>query len=332
MKSEEIFRPEIHTLFFRPFLDDATEKLGAQRVSEMLAGLGVTEAQLRDPTGWVSLQFREQFFVNLLGAGIDEGVFERCGRMVFTHKHAGILFPLLRTFGTPILAYGRIAQSVGRFNKVGRMELHGARPGYISVQYRPLPGAPAETTAYVCRARAAQLAAVPMVFDFAPATVNHPICLHEGRRSLPLRSRLGGAGRPLAGVGVSIRRVPPRCGRRRRVAAARGDLRRAFAGDGRGRLGISPQRAAARGVDRADREPHGDAGGAGGQRSLPRGALRRADRSQGRGRAQGRGADRPRSERSTRSSRRRWKRSARSSRRNGTSTPTSRTICARRSR
>jgi len=86
LKSEEIFRPEIHAFFFRPFLDDATEKLGAPRVSALLAELGVTEAQLRDPTAWVSLQFREQFFVALLAAGVDEAIFERCGRMVFTPK------------------------------------------------------------------------------------------------------------------------------------------------------------------------------------------------------------------------------------------------------
>jgi len=180
LKSEEIFRPEIHAFFFRPFLDDATEKLGAPRVSALLAELGVTEAQLRDPTAWVSLQFREQFFVALLAAGVDEAIFERCGRMVFTPKYLGILFPLLRAFGTPSLAYNRIAQMTGRFNKIGRMELRGARRGYVSLQYRPLPGAPPETTEYICRARAAQFAAVPAMFDFAPATVNHPICLHEG--------------------------------------------------------------------------------------------------------------------------------------------------------
>ncbi len=161
LKTEEIFRPEIHTLFFRPFLDDATEKLGAPRVSELLAELGVTEAQLRDPTAWVSLRFREQFFVHLLAAGVDEAIFERCGSMVVTQKYAGILFPLLRAFGTPTLAYSRIAQSMVRFNKVGRMELRDARPGYVSVQYRPLANAPPETTEYICRSRAAQLAAVP---------------------------------------------------------------------------------------------------------------------------------------------------------------------------
>ncbi len=124
--------PEVHSLFLRPFLDDATEKLGRDRARSCWRELGVTEAQLRDPTAWVSLQFREQFFASLLGAGIDEGIFERCGRMVFTHKHAGILFPLLRAVGTPILAYGRIAQAMGRFNKVGRWSCTARAPGFVS--------------------------------------------------------------------------------------------------------------------------------------------------------------------------------------------------------
>ena len=180
MTSEEIFRAEIHTLFFRPFLDDATEKLGAARVSEVLSQLGVSEHQLRDPTAWVSLRFRELFFATIIAAGEDEGMFERCGRLVFTRKYAGTLLPLFRAFGNPVLAYTRIVKSLGRLNKVGRMSLREARPGFVSLEYRPLASSPPEMTAYVCRSRAAQLAAVPVMFDFAPATVDHPICIHEG--------------------------------------------------------------------------------------------------------------------------------------------------------
>jgi signal transduction histidine kinase len=180
LTSEEIFRAEVHTLFFRPFLDDATSKLGPERVAEVLRGLGVSEEQLRDPTGWVSLRFREDFFEALIAAGEDEGMFERCGRLLFSAKNGGTVLPLFRAFGNPILAYGRIVQSSGRFNKVGRLKLREAHRGFVSLEYRPVAGAPLERGPYVCRARAAQLASVPVMFDFAPATVDHPICLNEG--------------------------------------------------------------------------------------------------------------------------------------------------------
>jgi signal transduction histidine kinase/CheY-like chemotaxis protein len=180
LTSEEIFRSELHTLFFRPFLDDATQKIGPERVAEVLRDLGVTEEQLRDPAGWVSLRFREDFFDALLAAGEDEGMFERCGRLVVASKYGGILLPLIRALGNPLLAYSNIVQSLGRFNKVGRLELREARPGFASLEYRPIPGAPSERGPHVCRARSAQLAGVPVMFDFAPASVYHPICLNEG--------------------------------------------------------------------------------------------------------------------------------------------------------
>ncbi len=50
----------------------------------------------------------------------------------------------------------------------------------MTLIYEPHANAPRERDDLVCRARAAQLAAIPLMFDFAPATVNHPICLHEG--------------------------------------------------------------------------------------------------------------------------------------------------------
>jgi signal transduction histidine kinase len=180
LTSEEIFRAELHTLFFRPFLDDATLRLGPERVANVLRDLGVNEEQLRDPTGWVSLRFREDFFDALLAAGEDEGMFDRCGRLIFSNKYGGTLLPLFRAFANPVLAYGHIVQSFGRVNKVGRLELREAQRGFVSLEYRPIRGAPVERGIYVCRARAAQLAAVPIMFDFAPATVDHPVCLNEG--------------------------------------------------------------------------------------------------------------------------------------------------------
>jgi signal transduction histidine kinase len=175
-----VFQSEVHSLFLRPFLDDAQAKLGREEVRALLARFGVTEAQLRDETAWVSLHFCEDFFEALIEAGEDVGMFDRCGRLAVSPRYGGILRPLFRAVGDPLFAYRQVAQSTGRFNKVGLMTLKDARPGFVSLEYQPRLGAPWERGTYVCRARSAQLAALPLLFDVPPAEVEHPVCLHRG--------------------------------------------------------------------------------------------------------------------------------------------------------
>jgi signal transduction histidine kinase len=176
----DIFRSEVHSLFLRPFIDDAQAKLGRDDVSAVLARLGVSEAQLRDETAWVSLYFCEDFFAALIAAGEDQGMFDRCGRLAVSPRYSGLIRPLFRAVGDPLFAYRQVAQATGRFNKVGEMTLRDAQPGLVSLEYRPKPGAPLERGRHVCQARGAQLAALPLMFDVPPAEIQHPVCLHEG--------------------------------------------------------------------------------------------------------------------------------------------------------
>jgi len=180
LTEDSVFLSEVHSLFLRPFLDDAQAKLGRDQVAELFALLGVTEAQLRDETAWVSLRFCENLFEALIAAGEDLGMFDRCGRLAVSPRYAGILRPLFRAVGDPLFAYRQVAQATGRFNKVGLMTLVEARRGFVSLEYRPRPEAPLERGPYVCYARGAQLAALPLMFDVPPAEVDHPICLHKG--------------------------------------------------------------------------------------------------------------------------------------------------------
>ena len=180
MTEETVFRSEVHSLFLRPFLDDAQAKLGRAEVRALLAQLSVTEAQLRDETAWVSLQFCEDLFEALIAAGEDLGMFDRCGRLAVSPRYGGTLRPLFRAVGDPLFAYRQVSQATGRFNKVGQMTLLEARRGFVSIEYRPRPEAPTERGPYVCHARCAQLAALPLMFDVPPAEVEHPVCLHEG--------------------------------------------------------------------------------------------------------------------------------------------------------
>ena len=180
MNEEAVFRSEVHSMFLRPFLDDAHAKLGREEMRLLLARFGVTEEQLRDQTAWVSLRFCEELFETLIGAGEDLGMFDRCGRLAVSPQYAGILRPLFRAVGDPLFAYRQVVQATGRFNKVGLWTLVEAGRGFASLEYRPRPEAPFERSPYVCYARGAQLAALPLMFDVPPAEVDHPACLHKG--------------------------------------------------------------------------------------------------------------------------------------------------------
>ncbi len=120
MSEEGIFRSEVHSMFLRPFLDDAQIRLGPEVVRSLLARFSLTESQLRDETAWVSLHFCEDFFAALMAAGEDSAMFDRCGRLAVSARYMGILRPLFRAVGDPLFAYRKVAQATGRFNKVGK--------------------------------------------------------------------------------------------------------------------------------------------------------------------------------------------------------------------
>lgn len=176
----EVFRTEVHNLLIRPFLDDAVAALGRERVEEMLREWDVGIEELSDPNAWLSLEFVEAFFTRLEEVRRDPALFQRCARMVVEPKYAGFLRPLFRAFGSPGFAIAQVARATPRFNKVGRMELVELHARSAVLSYRPLPGAPAERSVLVCRARASNLEALPVMFDVPPARLKHPKCLHRG--------------------------------------------------------------------------------------------------------------------------------------------------------
>jgi signal transduction histidine kinase len=177
----EVFRPEVHALFLCPFLDETRAIVGDAGVRELVESFGVTEEALRDREAWVSLEFCEAFCERLFVRHNDPAMFDRCGRLVVSPRYAGVLRPLFRTFGTPMLAYTQVAQSAARLNKVGRMKILEKRRGRIKIEYRCLPEGPRERSVLVCRTRAAQLSGLPTLFDLPPAEVIHPVCMHRGQ-------------------------------------------------------------------------------------------------------------------------------------------------------
>ena len=205
-------RPELHGSGFTAILEVAREELGDDTVREIVEPLGITVGELDDPNGWFSQD---------LASGLIGGITERIGnrswivrgmRRAFSPKHLGILYPLMRSFGTPGFLYGQIPRFAAKVNKVTDWSYEYTGQNKIRLETKPKPGAPPDAF-YLCVARQAQAAQLATLFDLPPAHVEHKRCLHRGddacvydiewkEHRRPIGSYLGIAGGIAAGSAV----------------------------------------------------------------------------------------------------------------------------------
>lgn len=192
----EVFKPEIHAFFLGPLLDEGIALLGEPRVRELLASVETDVESLRDLTAWVSLDFAQWFAKTLVDETGDPLLLDRAGRGAVGPRYMGMLRPLLRAFATPRTGYLQMAKGLPRFNKVGEIEILQDQPGLFELRYRTRPGAQRESAAEICRARISQMAAIPTLFDLAPAAVTHERCMHQDADSCDYTIRYQQGSRP----------------------------------------------------------------------------------------------------------------------------------------
>ncbi|MEM6960322.1 MAG: ATP-binding protein [Myxococcota bacterium] len=176
----QVFRPEVHNLLIRPFMDDTRDALGEEALLDILEPFGVTQEELEDPNAWLSLEFVEAFFERLVALRNDPTLFSRCGRRVVSPKYFGFLRPLFRAFNSPMFTFTQVVKAGPRVNKIASMQVERTGTHALTLTYRSNPEAPRETTDHCCRARIANFSAVTTMFEMAPAVVHHSACMHRG--------------------------------------------------------------------------------------------------------------------------------------------------------
>jgi signal transduction histidine kinase len=179
----EVFRPEVHALWFRPIVDDAKRTLGDEVVGSILNSFGVTEKQLKDETAWVSLEFSEALLTKLADAHGGPEFLYRVFRTAFTAKYGGALLPIFKAFGSPAFTYSQASRMAIHFQKIFTLETLESNPGFVRIRVRRLEGAPETRSYLMCYGASAQLAAVPTMFGLPPAEVEHPTCIHRGNEA-----------------------------------------------------------------------------------------------------------------------------------------------------
>ncbi|HEX7479072.1 MAG TPA: ATP-binding protein [Polyangiales bacterium] len=171
---------ELNAFGLRAMLDTARAELGATAVNEMAAALGVSLERVTGKDAWVSMAFVEGFMTEMVRRSGDPQIIDRFSAASISPRYLGVIYPLFRAFGSPALVYDQVVHTGPRFNKVGRYSLLERKPGFVRLDYRPVAGAPRDSTAWFCRSRQAQLACAPRLFGLDVAQVAHPSCLARG--------------------------------------------------------------------------------------------------------------------------------------------------------
>jgi signal transduction histidine kinase len=171
---------EVSCRFLTPLLDlvDTTGRTAG--LEQILSRWSLERADLIDESNWISLRFCEEL-VDWLGAEIGPQVLaEKVTRATFSPRALGVLYPVMRAFGSPRVGYAALPQLVARMTKVSVVTVSGVRRGAAEIVYRPsLPEHEARSS-LICLLRKAQIAAGPTLWQLPPARVEETECQSRG--------------------------------------------------------------------------------------------------------------------------------------------------------
>src|SRR6185312_2889846 len=180
---------EVSCRFLTPLLDLAeAEKLDAG-LDQLLGRWELERAELRDESNWVSLRLCEDLCDWLAGRIGAEALAERVTRATFSPRALGVLYPVMRAFGSPRVGYGALPQLVARMTKVSTVTVSGVRRGSAEIVYRPSQPAHKARSPLICFLRKAQIAAGPTLWKLPAARVDEAECQSRGGECCRYRVR-----------------------------------------------------------------------------------------------------------------------------------------------
>ena len=174
------FAQELSCRYHTALLDVVQHDVDPEELNRFLAGWDLTVADLRTQTNWVSMKFTQalmDFFCERIGTS---ALATRFALHVHSPKVLGFVYPLLRTVGSPRLAYASLAQLGGQLNKVSRVVVRDVRPGYAVAEYHPVRADLQETSPNVCALRRQELVMTPLVWGLPPARLVEQACQAKG--------------------------------------------------------------------------------------------------------------------------------------------------------
>lgn len=171
--------PEVSVRLSRTFLLYFEEVYGRRALEGLWRSgtLPLSLEYLENASNYVSLEFLETLLAALIEACGDEMLPEKAGRHVATPESLGFAFWILRSVGTPLLAFRKTVEVAHTLNRIGEFTIEHASATEMHISYhsrRP------ERLHHLCRGRMAQFAAFPTLWQLPEAQVSESQCQVDG--------------------------------------------------------------------------------------------------------------------------------------------------------
>jgi signal transduction histidine kinase len=171
---------EVSCRFLTPLLDIAEAEGQQEALAALLDRWRLSPVELRDESNWVSLRFCEDL-VDWLGGLIGpDALAERVTRATVSPRALGVLYAVMRAFGSPRVGYGAFPQLVARMTKVSAVTVSNVRRGSAEIVYRPSLPEHRARSPLICLLRKAQIAAGPTLWKLPPARIAETECQSRG--------------------------------------------------------------------------------------------------------------------------------------------------------
>ena len=200
-------REELRSTWFRPYLLRLRAERGEAALRALLSTAGIPIGLMNDDAGWLSVNASKRLLRALASALGPDAVGDR-GAWTTHPESLGAYVRMLRVSSAPADAYRYLAANASETTRVGTCELKAAGPNSVEIVYRPRQESEeGQADEFLCAARRAELAAIPLIWGLPAALIDHPRCLARGdaeccyvvrwkfgqKRSIALGALLGAA-------------------------------------------------------------------------------------------------------------------------------------------
>jgi class 3 adenylate cyclase len=170
--------PELNARLLRPLLRFYELQFGRAALLRLVEELGTTLEVLEDPDRWFSAALVLRVNRAMIAATGDEDLIYRAGRALTWPGMLGAERLLMRGLLNPRGVYESFGHITARYSRITRWEMQSLGRGTLRATFVPAPGTVDDPL--FCGNRRGVLEAVPEVFGFPAASLEHPLCLHRG--------------------------------------------------------------------------------------------------------------------------------------------------------
>ena len=126
-------KQEILATVMYPYILEAIDLIGHDKVTQILAEIGVPENYIAKQSNWLSIDFHDEFLDLYERHGSVEDLSYRAGKRSMQRDVIGLNYFVLKHFLTPELAFQSFAKITSKFNRTRTYEVFEKRTGHVKV-------------------------------------------------------------------------------------------------------------------------------------------------------------------------------------------------------